>query len=46
MAVKVLKQMASDPIDPDHGQLLRRIRTEPNLAWDPTTGTFHAERSN
>ena len=46
MAVKALKQMASDPVDPDHGQLLCRSRTEPNLAWDPITDTFHAERSN
>ena len=46
MAVKALKQMGSDSADPDGGQLLRRIKTEPNLAWDPTTGTFHAERSN
>ena len=46
MAVKALEQMASDSADPDRGQLLRRIQTEPNLAWDPTTGTFHAERSN
>ena len=46
MADKALEQMASDPVDPDHGQLLRRIQTEPNLAWDSTTGTFHAEPSN
>ena len=46
MAVKALKQMASDPVDPDRGQLLRRIRTEPNPAWDSTTDKFHAEPSN
>ena len=40
VADRALKQMASDSADPDDGQLLHRIQQEPNLAWDPTDGTF------
>ena len=40
MALKALSQMASDSADPDEAQLLRRIQTDPNLAWDRTTATF------
>lgn len=42
MAHKALSQMASDSADPDEAQLLRRIQTDPNLAWDPTTATFRS----
>ena len=40
IAHEALEQMASKPADPDDAQLLHRIQTEPNLAWDPTNGTF------
>ena len=46
MVDMALEQMASDSADPDDGQLLHRIQTEPTLAWDSTAGTFHAEPSN
>ena len=45
MASAALSQMASDSADPDEAVLLYRIKTEPNLAWDPTDGTFHGEPS-
>ena len=41
MAHRALAQMASESADPDHEQLLRRIQTEPSLAWDPSDGTLH-----
>ena len=40
MADRALKQMASDSADPDDEQLLRRIQTDPSLAWNPGDGTF------
>ncbi len=43
MAHRALSQMASDSANPDHEQLLHRIRTESNLAWDPSDGTFRRE---
>ena len=44
-AHEALAQMASDSADPDQAMLLHRIQAEPNLAWDPTDGTFHGEPS-
>ena len=46
MADRALKQMASDSADPDEAQLLHRIQTEPDMAWNPTNGTFRGEPSN
>ena len=40
VADRALEQMASDSADPDDAQLLHRIQTEPNLAWNPGDGTF------
>ena len=40
MADRALEQMASDSADPDDERLLRRIQTDPNLAWDPTSEVF------
>ena len=40
MARKALNQIASDSADPDEAQLLRRVQTDPNLAWDRTAATF------
>ena len=43
MADRALKQMASDSADPDEAMLLHRIQQEPDLAWNPTDGTFGSE---
>ena len=40
VADRALKKMASDSADPDEAQLLHRIQTDPNLAWDPSDGVF------
>ena len=40
IARSALEEMASESADPDRQQLLRRIQAEPNLAWNPSYGTF------